>query len=127
LWRLEPDRGPRSGGTRIRLFGENLDSGSTLIIWFGSIDCMPQNANYSMIECITSPFTDSAKESELPENSLVDIMVQIDGVSVQMDKPLTFNFIVDPIIERVEHWNSDQLIARSTPGFGSKSKVLCEH
>nr|XP_027194961.1 plexin-A4-like [Dermatophagoides pteronyssinus] len=128
LWRLEPDRGPRSGGTRIRLFGENLDSGSTLTILLGSTDCIQQIANDSMIECLSNPFNDIvAKESERSESTPVEIVVQIDGVPVDMDKPLTFYFIVDPVIERVEHWNSEQLIAQyplSIPSGGIRFFVI---
>uniref|UniRef100_A0A672MXM1 Plexin A2 n=1 Tax=Sinocyclocheilus grahami TaxID=75366 RepID=A0A672MXM1_SINGR len=89
---LSPSRGPESGGTKVTIMGENLGAGSTVKSdWFVSV-CFVLRRTMTEIVCYSAP--------SLTGVGPVQISVSVDRAQVR--ESLTFEYIDDPTVQRIE-------------------------
>ncbi|XP_072521525.1 plexin-A2-like [Salminus brasiliensis] len=89
---LTPGRGPVSGGTKVTIVGDHLDSGSSVHIRFGNETCEFYRRSFSEIVCFSAP-------SVCGEGS-VEVRVNVDRA--ELSSTLTFQYIEDPTVQRIE-------------------------
>ncbi|XP_039266906.2 hepatocyte growth factor receptor-like isoform X1 [Styela clava] len=63
LFGFHPIKGPKRGGTKVTIFGNNLDIGSKADILIGSSQCAIMSRNSSQIQCKTSSYQDNTARS----------------------------------------------------------------
>ncbi|XP_066526275.1 plexin-A2-like [Hoplias malabaricus] len=90
--RLTPSRGPVSGGTKVTVVGDHLDSGSSVHIRFGNQTCEYYRRSFSDIVCFSAP-------SVFGEGS-VEVRVSVDRA--ELSSKLNFEYIQDPTVQRIE-------------------------
>uniref|UniRef100_A0A914CFT2 Fibronectin type-III domain-containing protein n=1 Tax=Acrobeloides nanus TaxID=290746 RepID=A0A914CFT2_9BILA len=61
--KIVPQKGPISGGTNIRIEGENLDTGSEMNVKLGEVPCIITNLTTNYIVCQTKPAKSESFES----------------------------------------------------------------
>uniref|UniRef100_A0A8C1W6E4 Plexin A2 n=1 Tax=Cyprinus carpio TaxID=7962 RepID=A0A8C1W6E4_CYPCA len=93
---LSPTRGPESGGTKVTIMGENLGAGSSVSVqvksdWFVSV-CFVLRRTMTEIVCYSAP--------SLTGVGPVQISVSVDRAQVR--ESLTFEYIDDPTVQRIE-------------------------
>ncbi|KAL4623785.1 plexin-A2-like [Arapaima gigas] len=89
---LSPSRGPESGGTKVTILGENLGAGSSVSVLFGNQTCEFFGRTMTEIVCYSAP--------SLTSIGSVQISVSVDHARVK--DSLTFEYIEDPTVQRVE-------------------------
>ncbi|KAK7132560.1 hypothetical protein R3I93_018941 [Phoxinus phoxinus] len=89
---LSPSRGPESGGTKVTIMGENLGAGSSVTVIFGNQTCEFYERSMTEIVCYSAP--------SLTGVGPVQISVSVDRAQVRGS--LTFEYIDDPTVQRVE-------------------------
>uniref|UniRef100_A0A671N5W1 Plexin-A2 n=1 Tax=Sinocyclocheilus anshuiensis TaxID=1608454 RepID=A0A671N5W1_9TELE len=89
---LSPSRGPESGGTKVTIMGENLGAGSTVSVLFGNQTCEFYERTMTEIVCYSAP--------SLTSVGPVQISVSVDRAQVR--ESLTFEYIDDPTVQRIE-------------------------
>ncbi|KAK2885412.1 hypothetical protein Q8A67_016249 [Cirrhinus molitorella] len=89
---LSPSRGPESGGTKVTIMGENLGAGSSVSVLFGNQTCEFYERTMTEIVCYSAP--------SLTGVGLVQISVSVDRAQVR--ESLTFEYIDDPTVQRIE-------------------------
>ncbi|XP_077074504.1 plexin-A2 [Siphateles boraxobius] len=89
---LSPSRGPESGGTKVTIMGENLGAGSSVTVLFGNQTCEFYERSMTEIVCYSAP--------SLTGIGPVQISVSVDRAQVRGS--LTFDYIDDPTVQRVE-------------------------
>ncbi|KAG1960980.1 plexin-A2 isoform X1 [Pimephales promelas] len=89
---LSPSRGPESGGTKVTIMGENLGAGSSVTVLFGNQTCEFYERSVTEIVCYSAP--------SLTGVGPVQISVSVDRAQVR--ESLTFEYIDDPTVQRVE-------------------------
>ncbi|XDV46259.1 hypothetical protein PO909_014182, partial [Leuciscus waleckii] len=89
---LSPSRGPESGGTKVTILGENLGAGSSVTVLFGNQTCEFYERSMTEIVCYSAP--------SLTGVGPVQISVSLDRA--QVPGSLTFEYIDDPTVQRVE-------------------------
>ncbi|KTG32287.1 hypothetical protein cypCar_00006608 [Cyprinus carpio] len=117
---LSPTRGPESGGTKVTIMGENLGAGSSVSVLFGNqtcefYECLPISPRLPLILSPGSQFKDEADCSVLRRTMTeivcysapsltgvgpVQISVSVDRAQVR--ESLTFEYIDDPTVQRIE-------------------------
>ncbi|XP_018581324.2 plexin-A2-like [Scleropages formosus] len=89
---LSPTRGPESGGTKVTIVGENLGAGSSVEVLFGNQTCEFYRRTATEIVCYSAP--------SLTGVGTAPIRVSVDRAWAQGS--LTFEYIEDPTVQRVE-------------------------
>ncbi|XP_073679871.1 plexin-A2 [Garra rufa] len=89
---LSPSRGPESGGTKVTIMGENLGAGSSVSVLFGNQTCEFYERTMTEIVCYSAP--------SLTGVGQVQISVSVDRAQVR--ESLTFEYIDDPTVQRIE-------------------------
>ncbi|XP_059384169.1 plexin-A2-like [Carassius carassius] len=89
---LSPSRGPESGGTKVTIMGENLGAGSSVSVLFGNQTCEFYERTMMEIVCYSAP--------SLTGVGPVQISVSVDRAQVR--ESLTFEYIDDPTVLRIE-------------------------
>ncbi|XP_053279961.1 LOW QUALITY PROTEIN: plexin-A2 [Pleuronectes platessa] len=89
---LSPSRGPESGGTKVTVMGENLGAGSSVNVQFGNQTCEFFGRTMSEIVCYSAP--------SLSGVGPVQISVGVDHAQIR--ESLTFEYIEDPTVQRME-------------------------
>ncbi|XP_049327643.1 plexin-A2 [Astyanax mexicanus] len=89
---LTPARGPVSGGTKVTIVGDHLDSGSSVHIRFGNETCEFYRRSFSEIVCFSAP--------SVGGEGSVDVRVNVD--QAELSSTLTFQYIEDPTVQRIE-------------------------
>uniref|UniRef100_A0AAX7SFM5 Sema domain-containing protein n=1 Tax=Astatotilapia calliptera TaxID=8154 RepID=A0AAX7SFM5_ASTCA len=89
---LTPGRGPESGGTKVTVVGENLGAGSTVNVYFGNQTCELYRRTKSEIVCFSAPSVTGAGP--------VQVSLSVDRAKVPGS--LTFEYIEDPTVQRIE-------------------------
>ncbi|KAI4882566.1 hypothetical protein NFI96_029674 [Prochilodus magdalenae] len=89
---LSPGRGPVSGGTKVTIVGDHLDSGSSVHVRFGNETCESYRRSSSEIVCFSAP-------SVYGEGS-VEVLVNVDRA--ELSSKLSFEYIEDPTVQRIE-------------------------
>ncbi|XP_008317315.1 plexin-A2 [Cynoglossus semilaevis] len=89
---LSPSRGPESGGTKVTIMGENLGAGSSVNVQFGNQTCEFFGRTMTEIICYSAP--------SLSGVGPVQISVSVDHAQVR--DSLTFEYIEDPTVQRIE-------------------------
>ncbi|XP_067301897.1 plexin-A2 [Pseudorasbora parva] len=89
---LSPSRGPESGGTKVTIMGENLGAGSSVTVLFGNQTCEFYERTMTEIVCYSAP--------SLTGVGPVQISVSVDRAQVR--DSLTFEYIDDPTVQRIE-------------------------
>nr|XP_023690839.1 plexin-A2 isoform X2 [Paramormyrops kingsleyae] len=89
---LSPSRGPESGGTKVTILGENLGAGSSVSVLFGNQTCEFYGRTMTEIVCYSAP--------SLTGVGPVQISVSVDRAHIR--ESLTFEYIDDPTVQRVE-------------------------
>ncbi|XP_051517664.1 plexin-A2-like [Myxocyprinus asiaticus] len=89
---LSPSRGPESGGTKVTIMGENLGAGSSVTVFFGNQTCEFYERTMTEIVCYSAP--------SLTGVGSVQISVSVDRAQVR--ERLTFEYIDDPAVQRIE-------------------------
>ncbi|KAK3102934.1 hypothetical protein FSP39_015076 [Pinctada imbricata] len=93
---IDPKKGPKSGGTKVTLYGDYLDAGTEREVFFGSKDddqykCIIQSVNSMSLVCITPRVSKAGSPGKL--------LMQIDKQIVMTD--MEFTYIKDPVISKV--------------------------
>ncbi|XP_051515288.1 plexin-A2-like [Myxocyprinus asiaticus] len=89
---LSPSRGPESGGTKVTIMGVNLGAGSSVTVLFGNQTCEFYKRTMTEILCYSAP--------SLTGIGPVQISVSVDRAQVR--ESLTFEYIDDPTVQRIE-------------------------
>uniref|UniRef100_A0A4W5Q8D6 Plexin A2 n=1 Tax=Hucho hucho TaxID=62062 RepID=A0A4W5Q8D6_9TELE len=89
---LFPSRGPESGGTKVTIMGDNLGAGSSVTVLFGNQTCEFYGRTMTEIVCYSAP--------SLTGVGSVQISVSVDRAQVK--ESLSFNYIEDPTVQRIE-------------------------
>uniref|UniRef100_A0A665VW59 Plexin-A2-like n=1 Tax=Echeneis naucrates TaxID=173247 RepID=A0A665VW59_ECHNA len=89
---LSPSRGPESGGTKVTIMGENLGAGSSVNVQFGNQTCEFFGRTMTEIVCYSAP--------SLSGVGPVQISVSVDYAQIR--ESLTFEYIEDPTVQRIE-------------------------
>uniref|UniRef100_A0A3B5M506 Plexin A2 n=1 Tax=Xiphophorus couchianus TaxID=32473 RepID=A0A3B5M506_9TELE len=89
---LSPSRGPESGGTKVTIMGENLGAGSSVNVQFGNQTCEFFGRTMKEIVCYSAP--------SLSGVGSVQISVSVDNAQIR--ESLTFEYIEDPTVLRIE-------------------------
>ncbi|XP_072571219.1 plexin-A2-like [Paramormyrops kingsleyae] len=89
---LAPSRGPESGATKVTITGENLSAGSNVEVLFGNQTCEFYRRTAAEIVCYSAP--------SLTGVGPVPIRVAVDRAWAMGS--LTFEYIEDPTVQRVE-------------------------
>ncbi|XP_051961072.1 plexin-A2-like [Xyrauchen texanus] len=89
---LSPSRGPESGGTKVTIMGVNLGAGSSVTVLFGNQTCEFYKRTMTEILCYSAP--------SLTGVGPVQISVSVDRAQVR--ESLTFEYIDDPTVQRIE-------------------------
>nr|XP_040049193.1 plexin-A2 isoform X2 [Gasterosteus aculeatus aculeatus] len=89
---LSPSRGPESGGTKVTVMGENLGAGSSVNVQFGNQTCEFFGRTMTEIVCYSAPSLSGVGQ--------VQISVSVDRAQVR--ESLTFEYIEDPTVQRIE-------------------------
>ncbi|KAB5546494.1 hypothetical protein PHYPO_G00072730 [Pangasianodon hypophthalmus] len=89
---LSPSRGPESGGTKVTIIGVNLGAGSSVSVLFGNQTCEFYERTMTEIVCYSAP--------SLTGVGPVQIAVSVDHAQVK--EKLTFEYIDDPTVQRIE-------------------------
>ncbi|KAI7794329.1 putative plexin-A2 [Triplophysa rosa] len=89
---LVPSRGPESGGTKVTIIGENLGAGSSVTVFFGNQTCEFYERTMTEIVCYSAPSQTGVGP--------VQIGVSVDRAQVR--ESLTFEYIDDPTVQRIE-------------------------
>uniref|UniRef100_A0A672GQC0 Plexin A2 n=1 Tax=Salarias fasciatus TaxID=181472 RepID=A0A672GQC0_SALFA len=89
---LSPSRGPESGGTKVTIMGENLGAGSSVNVQFGNQTCEFFGRTMTEIVCYSAP--------SLSGVGPVQISVSVDRAQIR--ESLTFEYIEDPTVQRIE-------------------------
>uniref|UniRef100_A0A8C6NSG3 Plexin-A2 n=1 Tax=Nothobranchius furzeri TaxID=105023 RepID=A0A8C6NSG3_NOTFU len=89
---LSPSRGPESGGTKVTIMGENLGAGSSVNVQFGNQTCEFFGRTMKEILCYSAP--------SLSGVGPVQISVSVDHAQIR--ESLTFEYIEDPTVLRIE-------------------------
>uniref|UniRef100_A0A3P9QG52 Plexin A2 n=2 Tax=Poecilia reticulata TaxID=8081 RepID=A0A3P9QG52_POERE len=89
---LSPSKGPESGGTKVTIMGENLGAGSSVNVQFGNQTCEFFGRTMKEIVCYSAP--------SLSGIGSVQISVSVDNAQIR--ESLTFEYIEDPTVLRIE-------------------------
>ncbi|XP_032375781.1 LOW QUALITY PROTEIN: plexin-A2 [Etheostoma spectabile] len=89
---LSPSRGPESGGTKVTIMGENLGAGSSVSVQFGNQTCEYFGRTMTEIVCYSAPSLSGVGQ--------VQISVSVDRAQIR--ESLTFEYIEDPTVQRIE-------------------------
>uniref|UniRef100_A0A673CER7 Plexin-A2 n=1 Tax=Sphaeramia orbicularis TaxID=375764 RepID=A0A673CER7_9TELE len=89
---LSPSRGPESGGTKVTIMGENLGAGSSVNVQFGNQTCEFYGRTMTEIVCYSAPSVSGVGP--------VQISVSVDHAQIR--ESLTFEYIEDPTVQRIE-------------------------
>ncbi|XP_075953782.1 plexin-A2 [Anarhichas minor] len=89
---LSPSRGPESGGTKVTIMGENLGAGSSVNVQFGNQTCEFFGRTMTEIVCYSAPSLSGVGQ--------VQISVSVDRAQIR--ESLTFEYIEDPTVQRIE-------------------------
>uniref|UniRef100_A0A8D0CTR7 Plexin-A2 n=1 Tax=Sander lucioperca TaxID=283035 RepID=A0A8D0CTR7_SANLU len=89
---LSPSRGPESGGTKVTIMGENLGAGSSVNVQFGNQTCEYFGRTMTEIVCYSAPSLSGVGQ--------VQISVSVDHAQIR--ESLTFEYIEDPTVQRIE-------------------------
>ncbi|XP_042347013.1 plexin-A2 [Plectropomus leopardus] len=89
---LSPNRGPESGGTKVTIMGDNLGAGSSVNVQFGNQTCEFFGRTMTEIVCYSAP--------SLSGVGPVQISVSVDHAQIR--ESLTFDYIEDPTVQRIE-------------------------
>uniref|UniRef100_A0AAY4DSD9 Plexin-A2 n=1 Tax=Denticeps clupeoides TaxID=299321 RepID=A0AAY4DSD9_9TELE len=89
---LSPVRGPESGGSKVTIMGENLGAGSSVTVLFGNQTCEFYGRTMTEIVCYSAP--------SMTGVGPVQISVSVDRAQVKGS--LTFEYIDDPTVQRIE-------------------------
>lgn len=89
-----PNFGPRSGGTRIYIVGNNLSIGTNLEVFMDEYPCVVDKmlASSTQISCRTT----AAREENYQVSKLY---IKIDNATLMLDSP--FRYVPDPTIQRI--------------------------
>ncbi|XP_013784646.1 plexin-A2-like [Limulus polyphemus] len=105
---ISPSKGPKSGGTRLRIWGIHMNAGSTAEATIGPLKCVITNRTKNSVDCIT-PTSDKIGQKK---------------VRVKFDKGLRsfddyqFLYVNDPRVSNVEAGSSRQKGPRGIPSGG---------
>ncbi|PAV71747.1 hypothetical protein WR25_04399 isoform E [Diploscapter pachys] len=90
--RIQPSRGPRSGGTDVTLYGTDLDAGSEVSVRFGDVDCRVIKRTASELTCRTASAT---TDGPLP------LRINFDGSHTRFPISINFEFSSSPRVHTI--------------------------
>ncbi|PAV83924.1 hypothetical protein WR25_06330 [Diploscapter pachys] len=90
--RIQPSRGPRSGGTDVTLYGTDLDAGSEVNVRFGDVDCRVIKRTASELTCRTAS---STTDGPLP------LKIHFDGSHTRLPISINFEFSSPPRVHTI--------------------------
>ncbi|XP_048738667.2 plexin A3-like isoform X3 [Ostrea edulis] len=90
---ITPTQGPKSGGTRVTIFGKNLDAGTERRAYFGLRDyeCKLASATRSRITCVTAR----------ANSTLITRALYMQFDNQQVNSQLTYQYVEDPNVTEV--------------------------
>ncbi|KAJ1346552.1 hypothetical protein KIN20_001369 [Parelaphostrongylus tenuis] len=92
VFSVYPSFAPVSGGTKITLYGQNLDAGSNAVVGVGGVPCKDIARNStSSLTCVVS--------RKMTPSKLAQIVVSIDDATMSLPDP--FEFRPDPVVTSV--------------------------
>lgn len=114
---IEPSKGPKSGGTRLQIFGPHMDAGSLVEAFVGNNYCRLVRRDKTRAECITT-------ESRLGDEK---VRVRFDN-GIRSFDDYRFLFVDDPKITSVESGPAGQHgVPKGIPGGGITISVTGEN
>lgn len=104
VFKIEPKFGPIGGGTKITLFGKNLNSGKKRVVKIKESDCLEIAVDNTYLECITQGILlnndDAETLKEINQNGV--IILEIDGNKYELDgsnkSKVDFEFKPNPTV-----------------------------
>ncbi|XP_033218924.1 plexin-A4 [Belonocnema kinseyi] len=110
---IDPQEGPVSGGTTVRIYGRYMNAGSKIQAFIDELPCMITSTEPSEAQCMTSA-------SDQPLNGTLKMLFD-EGVRTYSGK---FRYVADPTIESVESGVGGQMkIPKGIPAGGIKITV----
>ncbi|XP_048252946.1 plexin-A2-like isoform X3 [Haliotis rufescens] len=98
---INPDYGPRSGGTRVTISGQNMDAGTEKTVYINSHQCnvIPVPSSPDYLVCETSPKSqDSSPNPTYPPNRVV---VKFDKQVIHADHKIRYAYVPDPDVTSI--------------------------
>ncbi|KAF8785202.1 plexin-A2-like isoform X2 [Argiope bruennichi] len=104
---VEPSKGPKSGGTRLRIWGLHMDAGSRAEAFVDGLECKVTGRR-NCVECITS-----ASKEKGPGK----VRVKFDN-GLRIFEDYNFLYVDDPIIQHVESGSGQRGTPKGIPSGG---------
>ncbi|GIX99609.1 hypothetical protein CEXT_662822 [Caerostris extrusa] len=105
---VEPSKGPKSGGTRLRIWGLHMDAGSRAEAFVDGLECKVTGERRNCVECITS-----ASKEKGPGK----VRVKFDN-GLRIFEDYNFLYVDDPIIAHVESGSGQRGTPKGIPSGG---------
>ncbi|XP_037086635.1 plexin-A4-like [Pollicipes pollicipes] len=116
--RIEPARGPRSGGTRLRIIGNHMDAGSRALAQVGALPCAVRERTATLAVCVTSA---------APRPTEARLSMTFDRTRRVLEDQV-FEYVEDPRIEDVTSGPSPQYkVPKGVPSGGITITVRGEN
>ncbi|KIH43980.1 IPT/TIG domain protein, partial [Ancylostoma duodenale] len=85
---VKPNRGPKSGGTDVTLYGTDLDAGSEVHVSFGEVKCEVLSRKPDQLICRMG-----AMDSDMGVSSSKPLRLDFDGSPGRVPYQLTYEFV----------------------------------
>uniref|UniRef100_A0A8B9MZC6 Plexin A1 n=1 Tax=Accipiter nisus TaxID=211598 RepID=A0A8B9MZC6_9AVES len=123
ITKLFPETGPRQGGTRLTITGENLGLKFEDVRWgvrVGKVMCIPIESEYISAEQIVCEIGD-ASPSKVHE-ARVEVCIRDCSPSYRATSPKSFTFVVSPMLGEKSHGRE---VMPSSFGWRSAREIRC--
>ena len=107
--RIEPARGPRSGGTHLRIIGDHMDAGSRVRAALGGLPCEVRQREATYAVCVTSA-------AQRPGR--LQLSMTFDSTRRHLAEPL-YEYVEDPAVREVSSGpNPQERLPKGVPAGG---------
>ncbi|KIH66538.1 plexin cytoplasmic region [Ancylostoma duodenale] len=93
---VKPNRGPKSGGTDVTLYGTDLDAGSEVHVSFGEVKCEVLSRKPDQLICRMG-----AMDSDMGVSSSKPLRLDFDGSPGRVPYQLTYEFVSNPRVSTI--------------------------
>ncbi|KHJ87831.1 IPT/TIG domain protein, partial [Oesophagostomum dentatum] len=93
---VKPNRGPKSGGTDVTLYGTDLDAGSEVSVSFGEVKCEVLSRKSDQLICRMG-----ALDSDVGVSSSKALRLDFDGSPGRVPYQLTYEFVSNPRVSTI--------------------------
>ncbi|XP_015793671.1 plexin-A2 [Tetranychus urticae] len=114
---IDPISGPKSGGTRLKIWGLHMNAGSSVSAYLGDLPCEVISRDQNLVECMTSARVEPGEER---------VRVKFD-YGVRTFESYHFSYVPDPTISTVESGSGQKYVPKGIPSGGIRIFVKGTH